>query len=63
MHPDDKRRYTGALLLLGPALGKSFGFVALQSAFLASSIPGAIIGYAVLRILSRTASGRDFAKD
>ena len=21
MHPDDKRRYTGALLLLGPALG------------------------------------------
>ena len=54
---------TLSALLLGPALGKSFGFVALQSAFLASSIPGAIIGYAILRILSRTASGRDFAKD
>ncbi len=54
---------TLSALLLGPALGMAPGFTALQSAFLASSIPGAIIGYAVLRILRRTIRGEDPAKN
>ena len=41
-------------LILGPAMGKSAGLLALQAAFLASSIPGALVGMAVLHVLERS---------
>lgn len=41
-------------LLLGPLLGKEFAFVFFFTAFMASSIPGAILGYFLLKALKRT---------
>ncbi|SMG35087.1 energy coupling factor transporter S component ThiW [Dethiosulfovibrio salsuginis] len=45
---------TLSALLIAPAMGKSVGFWALQSAFLTSAIPGCIIGYAVIAGLRKS---------
>ena len=39
---------TFSAFLLGPAMGRSVGFFSLQSAFLISSIPGALLGMGML---------------
>jgi len=41
------------VLLLGPFMGKSFAFVLFFTAFMASSVPGSIIGYFLLKTLRR----------
>jgi energy coupling factor transporter S component ThiW len=41
-------------LLLGPLMGKEFAFVFFFSAFMASSVPGAVLGYFLLKTLRRT---------
>ncbi len=43
----------GALIVAPALMGKSIPLVTLQSAFLASSIPGTIVGYIVLKALHR----------
>lgn len=43
----------GALVVAPALMGKAIPLATLQYAFLASSIPGAIVGYAVLKILQR----------
>jgi energy coupling factor transporter S component ThiW len=42
------------VLLLGPLMGKEYAFVLFFTAFMASSIPGAIIGYFLLKTLRKT---------
>ena len=49
-------------LLLGPAIGQSVGYWALQGAFLLSSIPGALFGVGVLYVFERTPLGRLFSR-
>lgn len=44
---------TISALILGPAMERSVGLLPLQTAFLLSSIPGAVIGMAVLHLLER----------
>jgi energy coupling factor transporter S component ThiW len=47
---------TGVLaitLILGPLMGKEFAFVFFFTAFMASSIPGSILGYFLLKTLKR----------
>ena len=41
-------------LILGPAMGRSVGYWALQGAFLVSSIPGAFFGVGLLYVLQRS---------
>jgi energy coupling factor transporter S component ThiW len=41
------------VLILGPLMGKSFAFVFFFTAFMASSIPGSIIGYFLLKSLRK----------
>jgi len=41
------------VFLLGPILGKQFAFALFFPAFMASSIPGSIIGYVLLKALRR----------
>jgi energy coupling factor transporter S component ThiW len=41
------------VLLVGPLMGKEFGFVFFFTAFMASSIPGSILGYFLLKTLIR----------
>lgn len=41
------------VLILGPLMGKSFAFVFFFTAFMASSIPGSIIGYFLLKTLRK----------
>lgn len=45
-------------LLLGPAMGQSVGYWALQGAFLVSSIPGAFFGVGLLYLFQRSPLGR-----
>ena len=40
--------------LVAPWVGKSMPFFAFQMAFLASSIPGCILGFLALRVLRKT---------
>ncbi len=47
---------TFSAFLLGPAMGRSVGFFALQAAFLISSIPGALLGMVILHVFQRRAS-------
>ena len=42
------------VFLLGPFLGKEFAFAFFFIAFMASSIPGSVIGYFLLRALRKT---------
>ena len=42
------------VLLLGPIMGKQLAFALLFPAFMMSSIPGAVIGYVLLKALKRT---------
>lgn len=42
------------VFLLGPIFGKQFAFALLFPAFMMSSIPGAVIGYVLLKALRRT---------
>jgi energy coupling factor transporter S component ThiW len=42
------------VLILGPLMGKAFAFAFFFTAFMASSIPGSIIGYFLLKTLRRT---------
>ena len=42
------------VFLLGPILGKQFAFALFFPAFMASSIPGSVIGYVLLKALRRT---------
>ena len=42
------------VFLLGPIIGKQFAFALLFPAFMMSSVPGSIIGYALLKALRRT---------
>jgi energy coupling factor transporter S component ThiW len=49
---------TISALILGPAMEKSIGFLALQSAFLLSSIPGALIGMALLHMFRKSSFSR-----
>ena len=42
------------VFLLGPIMGKQFAFALLFPAFMMSSIPGAVIGYVLLKALRRT---------
>ena len=42
------------VFLLGPILGKEFAFALFFPAFMASSIPGSVIGYLLLKVLRRT---------
>jgi energy coupling factor transporter S component ThiW len=41
-------------LLVGPLLGKEFAFAFFFTAFMASSIPGSVLGYFLLKALRRT---------
>jgi len=41
------------VLILGPLMGKPFAFVLFFTAFMASSIPGSIIGYFLLKTLRK----------
>lgn len=41
------------VLILGPLMGKSFAFVFFFTAFMASSIPGSIIGYFLVKTLRK----------
>jgi predicted membrane protein len=41
-------------LLFGPLMGKDFAFAFFFTAFMASSIPGSILGYLLLKTLRRT---------
>lgn len=41
------------VLILGPLMGKSFAFFFFFTAFMASSIPGSIIGYFLLKALRK----------
>ncbi len=41
-------------LLIGPLMGKEFAFFFFFTAFMASSIPGSILGYFLLKTLRRT---------
>ena len=41
------------VLILGPLMGKAFAFAFFFTAFMASSIPGSIIGYFLLKTLRR----------
>ena len=45
---------TLGVVLISPSLGAASGLVALMIAFALSSIPGAAIGYAVLKVLRRS---------
>lgn len=45
---------TVSALILGPAIGKSAGLLALQGAFLASSIPGSILGLIFILTMRKT---------
>jgi energy coupling factor transporter S component ThiW len=45
---------TVSALILGPAIGKSAGLLALQGAFLASSIPGSVLGLVFMLALRKT---------
>ena len=40
--------------LLGPIMGKQFAFLFFFTAFMASSVPGAVIGYFLLKTLRKT---------
>jgi predicted membrane protein len=40
-------------LLLGPLMGKEFAFAFFFTAFMASSIPGSLLGYLLLKTLRR----------
>lgn len=42
------------VFLLGPIMGKQFAFALFFPAFMASSIPGSVIGYVLLKALRRT---------
>jgi len=42
------------VLLVGPLMGKEFGFMFFFIAFMASSIPGSVLAYFLLRTLKRT---------
>ena len=42
------------VLLLGPLMGKEYAFIFFLTAFLASSIPGSILGFFLLKALRRT---------
>ena len=42
------------VLLLGPLMGKEFAFILFFTAFMASSVPGAVIGYFLLKTLRKT---------
>ena len=42
------------VLLLGPLMGKEYAFIFFFTAFLASSIPGSILGFFLLKALRRT---------
>jgi energy coupling factor transporter S component ThiW len=42
------------VLLVGPLMGKEFGFLFFFTAFMASSIPGSVLGYFLLKTLRRT---------
>jgi energy coupling factor transporter S component ThiW len=42
------------VLLLGPLMGKEYAFLLFFTAFMASSIPGAVIGYFLLKTLRKT---------
>jgi energy coupling factor transporter S component ThiW len=42
------------VLLLGPLMGKEYAFLLFFPAFMASSIPGAVIGYLLLKTLRKT---------
>lgn len=44
--------------ILGPAVGRSVGLWALMTAFLASSLPGAVLGGVLLHVLERTPLAR-----
>ena len=48
----------GGALLLGPAMGKPVGFLTLQTAFLISSIPGALLGMGILHIFQKAPFSR-----
>jgi len=41
------------VLLLGPLMGKQFAFLFFFTAFMASSIPGSVMGYLLLKALRR----------
>ncbi len=43
-----------SVLILGPIMGKQLAFYSLFFAFMASSVPGTIIGYIVLKALHKT---------
>jgi energy coupling factor transporter S component ThiW len=45
---------TISALILGPAMGRSVGFFTLQSAFLISSIPGALLGMGLLHVFHKS---------
>ena len=42
------------VLLLGPFMGKEYAFLLFFTAFMASSIPGAVIGYFLLKTMRKT---------
>lgn len=42
------------VILLGPLMGRQFAFAFFFTAFMASSIPGSVIGYFLLKTLRRT---------
>ena len=42
------------VFLLGPILGKEFGFAVFFPVFMVSSVPGAVIGYFLLKTLKKT---------
>jgi len=42
------------VILLGPLMGKEFAFAFFFTAFMASSIPGSVLGYILLKALRRT---------
>lgn len=47
--------------ILGPAVGKAAGLSVLMGAFLASSVPGALLGMGLVHVLGRTALSPFFA--
>ena len=42
------------VLLVGPLIGKEFGFIFFFAAFMASSVPGSVLAYFLLKTLKRT---------
>jgi len=42
------------VLLVGPLMGKEFGFIFFFAAFMASSVPGSVLAYFLLKTLKRT---------